>query len=116
LKDGSDLCHGLAAASEAELSSFYTAVLRQNGTSAANEAAERWLQVFRSTTLDRDDLIRSLRRITINAASLLTAEFLPATLSNQQQRFEATRCKCRGYGILDFSLIISPSTVNLPYP
>jgi hypothetical protein len=100
LKDGSsyDLCYGLAAAAEAELSAFYTAVLRQNGTSAANEAAERWLQVFRSTTLDRDDLIRSLRRITITAASLLTAEFLPARLNNEgsTQRFEPTNCKCRG--------------------
>jgi hypothetical protein len=100
LKDGSsyDLCHELAVAAEAELSAFYNVVLRQNGSSAANEAAEQWLQVFRSTTLDRGDLIRSLRRVTIAAASLLTAEFLPATFNNQgsPQRFEATNCKCRG--------------------
>jgi hypothetical protein len=100
LKDGSsyDLCHELAVAAEAELSAFYTVVLRQNGSSAANEAAESWLQVFRSTTLDWNNLTRSLRQVTIAAASLVAAEFLPVTLNNEgsPQRSEATSCKCRG--------------------
>jgi hypothetical protein len=68
------LFHDLTVAAEAELSAFYHAVRIHKGTAAATTAADLWLRVFATAQIDRCDQHASLRKVTIAAASLLSAE------------------------------------------
>jgi hypothetical protein len=66
--------HSLTVAGEAELSAFYHAVRIHKGTETATAAADLWLRVFATAQIDRCDSRASFRKITIAAASLLSAE------------------------------------------
>lgn len=66
----------LATATEAELSAFYSAVKMSDGASLADAAVELWLQIFASADIDVYAPTRRLRRVTIEAASLLAEKNL----------------------------------------
>ena len=67
-------CLQFTAEAEAELSAFYNAIRLNNDSSLAHAAAEHWLRIFATIPIDRSSTKRSLRRVTIAAASLLFAE------------------------------------------
>jgi hypothetical protein len=66
--------HAVTAAAEAELSAFYHAVRIHHGTAAATAATEHWLRAFAAAPIDRDNSQASFRRVTIAAASQLSAD------------------------------------------
>lgn len=64
----------VTSAAEAELAAFYHAVRANHGTEKAAAATEHWLRAFGSTSIDRNNLEMSFRKITVAAASMLAAE------------------------------------------
>jgi hypothetical protein len=66
--------HAVTVAAEAELSAFYHAVRIHHGTAMAMAAAEHWLRAFATAHIDRNDSQASFRKVTVAAASLLSAE------------------------------------------
>lgn len=71
--------HAVTIAAETELSAFYHAVRIHHGTAAASAATEHWLRAFATAPIDRNNSQASFRKVTIAAASQLSAEIAQQT-------------------------------------